>query len=61
MKPEKLDNMPGFPDGVAGIEFSQRLRQQSERFGVEPLQAQEIAKIYHHDNYHGVHSIGWRC
>ena len=25
---EKLDNMPGFPDGVAGIEFSQRLRQQ---------------------------------
>jgi thioredoxin reductase (NADPH) len=51
---EKLDNMPGFPDGVAGIEFSQRLRQQSERFGVELLQAQEIAKIYHHDNYHGV-------
>jgi len=31
---EKLDNMPGFPDGVAGIEFSRRLRQQSERFGV---------------------------
>lgn len=51
---EKLDNMPGFPEGVAGIEFSQRLRQQSERFGVELLQAQEIAKIYHHDNYHGV-------
>jgi hypothetical protein len=21
---EKLDNMPGFPDGIAGIEFSQR-------------------------------------
>jgi thioredoxin reductase (NADPH) len=39
---------------VAGIEFSQRLRQQSERFGVELLQAQEIAKIYHHDKYHGV-------
>ena len=36
---EKLDNMPGFPDGVAGIEFSQRLRQQAERFGVELLQA----------------------
>ena len=51
---EKLDNMPGFPEGVAGIEFSQRLRQQSERFGVELLQAQEIAKIYHHDNSHGV-------
>jgi len=51
---EKLDNMPGFPDGVAGIEFSQRLRQQSERFGVELLQAQEVSGIYHHDNYHGV-------
>ena len=49
---EKLDNMPGFPDGVAGIEFSQRLRQQSERFGVELLQAQEVTKIYQHDNYH---------
>ncbi|MGD9304403.1 MAG: FAD-dependent oxidoreductase [Desulfobacterales bacterium] len=51
---EKLDNMPGFPDGVAGIEFSQRLRQQSERFGVELLQAQEIAGIFHRDNYHCV-------
>ena len=51
---EKLDNMPGFPEGVAGIEFSNRLRQQSERFGVELLQAQEIAEIFHRDNYHGV-------
>jgi len=51
---EKLDNMPGFPEGVAGIEFSQRLRQQVERFGAELLQAQEIAGIYQHDNYHCV-------
>ena len=29
---EKLDNMPGFPEGVAGIEFSQRLRQQVDAF-----------------------------
>ena len=49
---EKLDNMPGFPEGVAGIEFSQRLRQQSERFGVELLQAQEVAGLYHHSNFH---------
>lgn len=48
---EKLDNMPGFPQGVAGIEFSQRLRQQAERFGVELLQAQEVAKIRRGDNY----------
>jgi len=51
---EKLDNMPGFPEGVAGIEFSQRLRQQAERFGVELLQAQEVSGIFHHENYHGV-------
>jgi thioredoxin reductase (NADPH) len=51
---EKLDNMPGFPDGVAGIEFSQRLRQQAERFGVELLQAQEVARVFQKDNYHCV-------
>jgi len=51
---EKLDNMPGFPEGVAGIEFSRRLRQQSERFGVELLEAQEVTEFYHQDNYHCV-------
>jgi thioredoxin reductase (NADPH) len=49
---EKLDNMPGFPDGVAGIEFSQRLRQQAERFGVELLQAQETVSVHQSGNYH---------
>ena len=51
---EKLDNMPGFPDGVAGIEFSQRLRRQSERFGVELLEAQEVTEISQQNNYHCV-------
>jgi thioredoxin reductase (NADPH) len=51
---EKLDNMPGFPDGVAGIEFSQRLRRQAERFGVELLEAQQIAAVHSPDNYHRV-------
>jgi thioredoxin reductase (NADPH) len=51
---EKLDNMPGFPDGVAGIEFSERLRRQAERFGVELLQAQQIAAVHSPDNYHCV-------
>ncbi len=48
---EKLDNMPGFPDGVSGGEFSQRLRQQAERFGVELLQAQDVTLIDRKDNY----------
>lgn len=51
---EKLDNMPGFPDGVAGIEFSQRLRQQAERFEVELLQAQDVNSLDSHKNYHFV-------
>ena len=44
--------MPGFPEGVVGIEFSQRLCRQVERFGAELLQAQEVTGIYQHDNYH---------
>lgn len=46
-----VDNMPGFPEGVAGIELAQRLRQQAQRFGVELLEAQEIAEVYQQDNY----------
>lgn len=51
---EKLDNLPGFPEGVAGSEFAGRLRQQAARFGVQLLQAQDIVEIHSHDNYHCV-------
>lgn len=51
---EKLDNMPGFPDGIEGIEFAGRLRAQAERFGVELLQAQDVASVSSRDNYHMV-------
>lgn len=39
---EKLDNFPGFPDGIGGGEFADRLVEQARRFGVELLQAQEV-------------------
>src|SRR5512136_2779260 len=39
---ERLDNFPGFPDGIVGAEFADRLVQQARRFGVELLQAQEV-------------------
>lgn len=42
---ERLDNFPGFPEGVTGEEFADRLRRQAERFGVEILQAQEVVKV----------------
>ncbi len=51
---EKLDNMPGFPEGVTGADFAGRLRPQAERFGVELLQAQEVAGVHQHGNYHCV-------
>jgi thioredoxin reductase (NADPH) len=42
---ERLDNFPGFPEGVTGAEFAERLRKQAERFGVEILSAQEVTGI----------------
>src|ERR1051325_1234053 len=42
---ERLDNFPGFPEGVTGSEFADRLRAQAERFGVEILTAQEVSGI----------------
>lgn len=42
---ERLDNYPGFPEGVGGAEFADRLVAQARRFGVELLQAQEVTQI----------------
>jgi thioredoxin reductase (NADPH) len=42
---ERLDNFPGFPEGIAGSEFAERLIQQAKRFGVETLSATEVAMI----------------
>src|SRR3972149_6778228 len=48
---ERLDNFPGFPEGVSGAEFADRLRRQAERFGVEILSAQDVTKIDVDDLY----------
>jgi thioredoxin reductase (NADPH) len=42
---ERLDNFPGFPDGIGGGEFADRLATQARRFGVELLQAQEVTGL----------------
>jgi thioredoxin reductase (NADPH) len=42
---ERLDNFPGFPDGIGGAEFAERLARQAHRFGVETLQAQEVVGV----------------
>ena len=42
---QTIDNFPGFPEGIPGAEFADRIVQQARRFGVEILQAQEVNKI----------------
>ena len=51
---ERLDNMPGFPEGVTGYEFSERLRRQAERFGVELLQVHQVTRIARRGELHVV-------
>ena len=42
---ERLDNYPGFPDGIAGAELADRFVRQAERYGVEMLQAVSVTQI----------------
>jgi thioredoxin reductase (NADPH) len=51
---ERLDNVPGFAEGIEGGDFADQLRQQASRFGVEMLQAQDVVKIDRYENYHRV-------
>ena len=41
----RLDNYPGFPEGITGDDFANNLRRQAERFGVEILTPHEIKQI----------------
>lgn len=41
----RMENFPGFDEGISGSEFAERLTRQARRFGVEILQATEVANI----------------
>ncbi len=51
-----LDNFPGFPEGISGQEFSDRVAQQARRFGVEILQAVDVEKLEMEEGYHEVYT-----
>ena len=55
-----LDNFPGFPDGINGMEFADRAAQQARRFGVEFLQAQEVMSLENEEGYRVVKLDGDR-
>jgi thioredoxin reductase (NADPH) len=55
---ERLENIPGFADGIEGAMFGKQLSRQALKFGVEMLEAQEAARIFSHDNYHCLETAG---
>ncbi len=42
---DRIDNYPGFPDGISGAELAQRLVAHARRYGVEMLAAAEVARV----------------
>ena len=51
-----LDNFPGFPEGIGGQEFAERITQQARRFGVEILQAQDVENLMMEEGYQEVYT-----
>ncbi len=42
---QRMDNYPGFDEGISGLEFAHRLTRQAQRFGVELLQTTSVQCI----------------
>src|SRR5882757_6054827 len=45
-----IDNFPGFPKGVAGLEYADLLREQAERFGAK-IEYGEVTKLIDEGKY----------
>jgi thioredoxin reductase (NADPH) len=48
---QRMENYPGFDEGISGIEFGRRLTNQAKRFGVEILQATSVDCITREGRY----------
>lgn len=48
---ERIDNYPGFPEGIRGAELAERIIQQARRYGVELLSAVAVKGLARQDGY----------
>jgi len=48
---ERIDNYPGFPEGVGGAELAERMIKQAQRYGVELLSAVGVKSLHRDDPY----------
>jgi thioredoxin reductase (NADPH) len=51
---DRIDNYPGFPEGISGMELGQLMEEQANRFGAE-IEAGEISRVWKTDE--AVHAM----
>ena len=54
---ERIDNYPGFAQGITGADLADQMREQAERFGVEILVAQTVSCVYPGPDGGGVRTV----